>query len=762
MIRARSVPSLPAPDPRASTAVAGVTAPSGSTGEERAAPGERPAGIGFALAACAVIALGAVVRLVRWREALWGPEVVPLDNDSLYHLRRALDVAAGRGLPTFDPQINWPHGGPVPWAPGFDLLGGAVAWVAGAPDSRAAALAVAAIPVVLGLAVIALAMGLAGCAAPRQVRRPAALAAGVLAALVPQAIFCSRFAQTDHHVAEALMVTALAVWAQLGVTGGRGSRYELAGALLGAGSLLFFTGAPIYVALAAAPLAVAAVLDRSEAPLVGRGAIGLVAGGALAALASVPMVASHGRAVSFAFPSYLQPALVVLAGAGIALAWTAARAGTLRGRIALLAALVAATTLAAALVPGVAAQVVAGVRGWLLARDPWISTIEEFQPVWRIRGGLPRVRALCGIAGMALPLLAPIAAWASWREARGRALALLFLALAMTGLAVLQIRFGRPAVPVLAAAGGVALAALLARLPVRPGLAHAGAPVLALMIFAGDRAAWAATAAQPPDKDDALVAAAFDLRPLRSCETAPGVLAPWDMGHQVNVLGRRPVVANGFGSYLDAEGYEEVGKAYTLAESELLAWMERRRVGYVVAGITTFEGKVLGPGTGMPLTTLDGVGALDAAYLRGVPLAAAILGGSGIPDAGVPHLTRLMPRFASLQIARELPFPVPVLWTFEVVEGARVRGRAPAHARVVLEIPLVERGRSHVWRAWTDAGADGRYELTVPLPTGLVQPTLATAPAGRIRAGAGSPQRVAIPETAVRSGAVVEVTGELR
>jgi asparagine N-glycosylation enzyme membrane subunit Stt3 len=758
MMRARSVPSLPVPDPRASEAVAGLTTPTSSTGDPRAAAtGKGQAGAGFVIAAGAVIALGALVRLVRWREALWGPEVVALDNDSLYHMRRSLDVAAGRGLPTFDPQINWPHGGPVPWAPGFDLLGGAIAWVSGAPDSRAAALAVAAIPVVLGVGVIALAMGLAWLAAPRQVRRPAALAAGILAALVPQAIFCSRFAQTDHHVAEALMVTALAVWAQLGVGGGRGSRYELAGALLGAGSVLFFTGAPIYVALAAAPLVVAALLDRGEAPLVGRGAIGLVAGGALAALASVPMVASHGRAVSFAFPSYLQPALVVLAGTGIALAWIAARFGSLRRRLAALAALVVATSLVAALVPGVAAQVVAGVRGWLLARDPWISTIEEFQPVWRIPGRLSRVRALWGIAGMALPFLAPLAAWASWREARGRALALLFQALAMAGLAVLQIRFGRPAVPVLAAAGGVALAALLARIPVRPVLAHAGAPVLALMVFAGDRAAWAATAAQPLDKGDALVAAAFDLRPLGPGETAPGVLAPWDMGHQVNVLARRPVVANGFGSYLDPEGYEEVRKAYTLAEPDLLAWMERRRIGYVVAGIMTFEGKVLGPGTGAPLTTQDGVGALDAAYLRGVPLSAAILGGSGIPDAGVPNLTRLMPRFASLQTARELPFPVPVLWTFEAVPGARVLGQAPAGARVVLEIPLVERGRRHVWRAWADAGADGRYELKVPLPTGLVQPTLATAPTGQLRANGGAPAVIVIPEAAVRSGSTVEV-----
>jgi asparagine N-glycosylation enzyme membrane subunit Stt3 len=761
MMRAVRTPA-PVSNLPASPAHAGAMPIAVPGDEDRADAGRARPSIRFLLAAGAVLALATLVRMVKWREALWGPEVVALDNDSLYHLRRALDVAAGRGLPTFDSEINWPYGGSVPWAPGFDLLGGAVGWAAGQPYSRASALAIATIPVVLGLAAVGLSMTLAWCAAPRAVRRPAAITAGLLAALVPQAIFSSRFAQTDHHVAEAVMVTALAVWAQLGVGGARrGKWYELAGAFLGAGSVLFFTGAPIYVALAAAPLMIGALVGERDVPLVGRGAVGLVAGGVLALVASAPMVASHGRAVSFAFPSYLQPALVALAGIGIALACIAARAATLRRRVTALVALTVAAAALAALVPGVVAQVVDGVRGWLLARDPWIASIEEFHPAWQFPGGLPRLRALWGLAGFALPFLAVFAAAASWRESPRRALALLFQSLAMAALACVQIRFGRPATPLLAASAAIALAALASWIPGHPIFARAAAPVLVLMLFAGDRAVWAATATQPLDKGDALVAAAFGLREVRPGESAPGVLAPWDMGHEVNVLARRPVVANGFGSYLDAAGYEEVQRAYTLSEADLLAWMERRRVGYVVAGISTFQGKVPGPGSGMPLTAEGNLGALDAVYLRGVPLAATILGGSGIPDAGVPHLTRLMPRFASLQIARELPFAVPVLWTFEAVAGARLRGRAPAHARVVLEIDLVERGRKHVWRAWTIAAEDGAFELTVPLPTGLVQPTLASGPVARLRAGSGEAVRIEVPEAAVRGGGVLDV-GELQ
>jgi asparagine N-glycosylation enzyme membrane subunit Stt3 len=712
----------------------------------------------FRAGVAAVIALAALARLARYREALWGQEVVPVEGDALYHLRRALDVAAGRGLPTFDPQINWPHGGPVPWAPGFDLLGGGLAWLAGGPSAHGASLAVALLPVGLGLCVVAVAMALAFRAAPAAARRPAALAAGLLAALLPQGVYCSRFALTDHHVVEALLLGALALWTQRGVgAGGRpAARFELAGAALSAAGVLFFTGAPLYVALAAAPLAAAALLRPAPAALVGSGAPGLLAGGLLSALLSVPLVASNGRPLSFAFPSYLQPALVLLAGAGVAAAVAASRAGALRRRLAVAALLGLCALGLAAAVPGLAAQVAAGVRGWLLARDPWLAAIDEFQAVWSPAIGLRRAHLLWGVAGLALPALALVAARARWAEDRGSAAALLFQALAAAALAALEIRFGRAAVPVLAAAGGVALAALAARLPLRPALAGALAPAVAALALAADPPVWKATSEARLDRSAPVVAAALSLRWSGTGEEAPGVLAPWDQGHQVNVIGRRPVVANGFGTYLDAAGFEEVARAWSLPEPELARWMESRRLGHVVAGLVTFEDRVPGPGSGGPIVHRGAAGALDLDYLRGVPLAAAILGGSGLPDAGVHHLERLMPRFASLQIAAELPFALPLLWTYELVEGARLGGRAPAGARVVLELDLAERGRPHVWRAWTTAGADGRWTLRVPLPTGLATPTLSTRPAARLRAG-GAPVAVEIPEAAVRGGAAIEV-----
>jgi asparagine N-glycosylation enzyme membrane subunit Stt3 len=704
-----------------------------------------------------VLAVAALARLVRFREAVFGQEIVPLDGDSLYHFQRALDVAAGKGLPTFDPTINWPHGGPVPWAPGLDLLGGALAWLFGGAASRFAGVAVALVPVVLGVLVVAAAMALAHEAAPRAVRRPAALAAGILAALVPQGVLTSRFARTDHHVAEALLLTALALWTQRGVSseGKPGARFELAGALLSAAGVLFFTGAPLYVAMAAVPLAVSALLHGAAPPLFGSGAVGLATGGILSGLFSVPLVASNGRPLSFAFPSYLQPALLLLAGCGVAAAVAAARAGPLRRRLGISAILGLGVLLLSAGVPGLVEQVRGGITGWLLARDPWLSAIDEFQSIFSPVMGLRRAHVLWGVAGLSLPFLAPVAAWARYREDRGSALSLLFQSLVATLLTAMEIRFGRPAVPLLAASGGVALAALLARLPLRPALGGALAFGVASVALVADPAVWRATVAARPDRNAPVIAAALDLR-LGARGEAPGVLAPWDEGHEMNVLGRRPVVANGFGSYLDPQGFAEVGRAYTSSEPALFEWMRERRLGYLVAGLVTFQDRIPGPGSGAPITQSDGRGALDAVYLRGVPLSAAILGGSGLPDAGVHHLEHFMPRFASLEVAAQLPFAVPVLFTFERVEGAELRGRAPAGARVVLELDLTERGRRHVWRAWTEAGKDGRYAMRVPLPTGLDRPTLSTGPSARLKA-LGATISLQVPEQAVLGGSTIEV-----
>jgi hypothetical protein len=148
---------------------------------------------------------------------------------------------------------------------------------------------------------------------------------------------------------------------------------------------------------------------------------------------------------------------------------------------------------------------------------------------------------------------------------------------------------------------------------------------------------------------------------------------------------------------------------------------------------------------------------LDLAWMASRPLSTLLVAGSGFPSTGIPHLDRLMPRYASAEVVGGLAFALPVAWTFERVEGAVLRGRAAPGARVVVEIPFRERGRPHTWRGWGDASADGSYALRVPVPTGRAWPTLVTGAAALLRVPGRPDVTLAIPEAAVRSGETLEV-----
>jgi hypothetical protein len=717
--------------------------------------------------------LAAWARLARFRGLFPGGEIAMLDGDSAYHLRRILAaVRAFPHVPAFDASMNWPRGGLCHWADGFDVLG--AAWVllagGGAGEARAK-LAAAVFPVVLGLLVVWAVIDLAalvGSGGPA--RRPVALAAGLLAALVPQGVASSLLGRTDHHVAEALSLLLLVGWALRGLPAPAAAPrtvraalgWEVAGALAIGGALWLFAGATLYVAVAAAPLLVALALRREPAPLVGSGAPALLGGAALSAVASAPALAAHGHLLSFLYPSALQPLLVAAGGVLLLLAWAAPRAlpaaaGSRRARLAVVAAAALLAAAALAAVPAVRQ----GLHGWLLRRDPWLAVIVEFQPLLDPRvasGPVAALRLFFGSLGLAAPLVLAVAAVDVTRRQRARGLALAWILLAVTGLALLQNRFGRLLAPLLAVAAATALAAV-ARAALR-GRAWSGVVALGLAALwcAADGRLRGQLALPPRHGPNVLQAAALDLADAPPVERGrgAGVLAPWDFGHDLLVLGGRPVVANGFGSYLAPDALSDVERAYRGDLAGLLAIMRERDLGFLVAGSfldATYAGAP-------PFAASPQGGVLDLARLAARDTAPLAIGGSGVPAARVPHIAAFLPRFASPEPVPGLAFPLPQLWVYERVTGARLRGRATPGALVVAELPFRENGRPHVWKAWCDAAPDGRFELTVPIPTGWARPTLWTAPAWHLRAGGGAARAVEVPEAAVRGGYAIDA-GEL-
>jgi asparagine N-glycosylation enzyme membrane subunit Stt3 len=712
--------------------------------------------LAFVASVCAVLTAALALRLAGASDAFVAGELVPLDGDSLYHLRRIRWIAdAFPAVLWRDPMIAWPDGGPVPWAAGFDVLGALLLFVGRAIGGATGGdLAVGSIGPLLGIAVVGATVGLAhALLAGHTGRRSAALAAGVLAAAIPQGLATSRFGRIDHHAAEALAMLLLAGWALAALRSGvadRGRRvaFEVAGAALSGSAVAVFTGSPLYVALVL-PILFGAAIAAPRPTVVGSGGPGLLAGAGLAALASAPAVAAHGQPLAFGFPSWLQPLLLAAAGAavsGVAVLGTRLAPGRRRG-LAVLGGVGAAAVAVAVAAPAGAAQAAAGLREWLFKADPWLRGIDEFQPLLAdLRGPAAGVTRFFGAIGFAAPVLVPLAALGALRAGRARAAAFVWLAVALAALTLLQARFGRVFIPFLAVSAALALAWAGARLPWRWRAARHLALAASLTVAALDPRVRAAAGPAASDEPDAAVEAAFDLR-ARTPGPAPGVLAPWDLGNAFLVVGHRPVVATGFGPYPDAAAYWESVRAYTVPEAELLPWLAGRRVGWVVAGAANLFGRVTSPGAAIPF---EGRG-YSLAWLKRVPSAPLLVGGSGVPELGIRHFERLRPVFASTRAVKGIDRPPPVLWTYEVVAGARLSGTAPPGARVVLEIPLLEHGRRHTWRAFTDAGEDGGWTLVVPLPTGAATGAITTGP-GSLRVGAGPPAPVRIPEAAVRSG----------
>ncbi|RME29755.1 MAG: hypothetical protein D6806_00955 [Deltaproteobacteria bacterium] len=105
------------------------------------------------------------------------------------------------------------------------------------------------------------------------------------------------------------------------------------------------------------------------------------------------------------------------------------------------------------------------------------------------------------------------------------------------------------------------------------------------------------------------------------------------------------------------------------------------------------------------------------------------------------------------------PYPVgPYFKAFELVEGARITGRAAPGSVVRLRLGLVTNtGRRFTYRDTVQAGGDGRFVFVVPYPTGTTHyPVHATTPY-RIKIG-GKVYHLEVPESAVVKGGEVPLS----
>jgi hypothetical protein len=558
----------------------------------------------FWLALAGVVALAIWARLTVWQEVFVAGEVLTRDPDADYHLLRiARTLEAFPNVPVLDPYLNWPEGGPCPWAPGFDWLGALFAMLTGAGDDPAAIeRAIAFYPVALGVALVCATVAFARRLLPPGSQRDGmALCAGALVAVLPRSVTASSLGRVDHHVFEALAYVLLGAWALRAVRAAVNrerlpTRFEVHGAcvitLAGAG----FTGSILYAGLAAA-LVVAARLacPRSDSlTWVGSGAPAFaVAAGALF-LCYVPAIREHGQAWDFRLASLVQPTLHAALAFGCAAAALVTRFcpahGTARARVGrrVLCLTGAALVGAAGMAPWVGEPVWRGVHDWIAIQDPWLASIDEFQPLYR-SGDWRSLLDFNGWPGLLAPLVIPIAL--TWLARRDRAMAwgLGFWLLTLAPLALLRTRFATPATPAFAIASALSLCALtrllsqrVRAIPVRPALASA---LVVIALLAADPASRAMLRWRPERRLDAIESVTLALRELPDPGTPRGALALWSFGHSVLRLGQRPVLTAGFGHWTGAEAFRASETFMQGDIAELMQLMETRELGFVITGM---------------------------------------------------------------------------------------------------------------------------------------------------------------------------------
>jgi asparagine N-glycosylation enzyme membrane subunit Stt3 len=514
------------------------------------------------------------------------------DPDAMFHAHRVeRTIAEGKLLPpVFDPYENFPDGGRAVWPPLHDAtlsllarLGGSTA----AEPRRGLPLAAALPPAEVALAVLA-----AAALARRAGGPKGGVAAAWLLALTPCVAWRGAFGEIDHNLTEVLGALLLVLLAGAIVrreeSAGTGlSDPRLSPLLWASGVLLalgFYTGLVLSAGIAAAAVAAHDLVAPAR-----RALPRLSLGFGLAALA-LPLFASLRVTPDPGDPWRLGPTYVLVlaigaVGSGLfALALSARRGFSKDPDL----------SSAAGVVAGAAAMLTTSSRAWpalatafgfLGSRDPWLATINEFRPLYRMPSVAETALPAGVVAVVAVVLLLAYGGKRQLETAPAFVVAgVPFALFALITLA--ESRFLSLAVAFGAAAGGAAWSLLSARRGIRAAL-WSVAVLGFLPVSTGNLIPSVATTllrnAYPNVMPSEIAAAAIAATtPDPGNPPAWGVLAWWDYGHPIVYRGRRAVALNNFGS-----GHPGFRRATRLlletSPSAAVAALSDLRLRYVVA-----------------------------------------------------------------------------------------------------------------------------------------------------------------------------------
>ena len=694
----------------------------------------------------AVLLVASAVRLSSWSDVFGEDHLRPVgDSDPHYHLLRAERWLRGEpGAPWRDPALNWPRGADVPWPPLYDALLAGVARITQGPmlEREAMVSGTAALPVALGLALVALVAALGRTI----LGKGRGWIAALMIAALPATSEFSLLGRVDQHALEFVLYASILL--TFVAASRRPARWlPHAAALAGLLTASFWTwmGSPLFLFVPLLAAATWHVSPPEEGPTAAA-ALRVLAAGCLSAAALVALsTALFGPDGALSRGSTtgvggLQVSLLAASGLFASILLVLRRRprapGTPLAR--------AREVLAAVAVPGAAllaaAPLRSGIGGGLTALsagNPWYASIEEFQPLLNVgwapladellhaaRGfGLVHVAAALGV----VPL---VHAWRTEPGRRPQLLVLAYAALLLVPTALLRKRFGAYAMIPLAIAAEEGLRHLSGRIGT---LAKAGS---GRRIQGASLAALCLVTVAPSFPEHLASAAALlpeeetTVRWLGSMPTEDGreaVLAPWTYGHAIQYFADRPVLVSPFGTE-GGEGSMQDFAAFWFAGDEAAAEaiLERRRCGAVLlTGLITESIQMFGfAPAGRPLPIDEQHDVLhgrrliaNPAFWRMIPSRLYYRDGAESQDA--PALTGFRLVFESPLSVPAAPWLGRQLKVFEPVAGARVAVAGPPGTPLRASVHVLTNiGREFDWSLDAEFGDDGVATLRLPYASG--------------------------------------------
>jgi asparagine N-glycosylation enzyme membrane subunit Stt3 len=687
-----------------------------------------------------VVLATTAVRLWTVGDVLGGERVRVIGGgDADYHVLRAQRMAADwpRVL-WFDPYLDYPNGGLIPWPPLLDQAFATAAVLTGSgADAEHVARIAAISPLVISIATAVLLVALA-----RTLTGGSGLAAAFIASMLPATVGYGFVGLADQHVLE-LFLWCAALLAYV-LASSRTDGWPWPTVALGVVLALSFwnwLGSGMYLVFLAAHAGLNHVVEPAGADSARRFERALAVGGAVAAVllgVSIAALAPDGALRRMAISSIGGLSVVLCAGAAVGagtllLARAARRspAGLARraGEVAFAGAVAGAAVL---LVPGA----IDGVRRGLVAAgaaNAWYRSIGEFRAtlgsgIVPLSHELAQVLAFFGLAIAALPF-ALAAGRREWKERPQRRAELFLLAVwcaASVVAALARMRFMLyAAVPL-----GVCCALWLERLATRSR--RWGTAVIAAGAIAIVAPAYALFAKPGPASESGVFEAARWIAtstPRRS--EPPVVLASWTDGHALRAAGLA-VVGSPFGTEISLQSLQDEatffcsvsgGDAHAIAHARGVGFVMVREPVDTVFSVQDYHRAE--PGLAPPVRETRSLS--EGARLEPGPefhrtVMARLFYGDGMASRRHPE-----PALGWARLLREELPPDPSgaadvrqVKTFGIVPGALVRVvGAPPGARIVASARIsTNAGRAFTWGTYAVADGEGEAALRVPYATG--------------------------------------------